>query len=1153
MPNVSASTPSSAVDPSSVDPDNIAAWEDAQEQAKDAGIRWERPANDRRTAQEIVDDSPLLKNLGNQSGVRDALEKRVGGKIGVDADATYRAVQVLEHIERFDAKGDRQVGGGVGDDKINGFKKSGDAVHGTEAGRLQDFGKYGFSRLEGELQHITTAAEDPVAREQAEALGIVWELPDDDTRSAQDIIDDNPLLRNLGTQSNVKEMLKERVGDFENDADAAYRAVQVLRHVEQFDSNGNRIANTDIGNGRIDGFTSSDEARNGTEAGRLQDFGKYGFSNLKGQIRQTSEAAGNTKAQEVAAALGIQWERPEGDQRSARQIIEGAALLKNLGNQSDIKTMLKEQVGDFENDPDAAFRAVQVLKHIETYDGDGNSTGGGNVGNGSIDGFGKSGEAKHGSEAGRLQDFGKFGFSSLRGEMEDVITPAMDAKEAKERTDAVNAARKEAGLPPLEELDIAALDTTEKDKDGNILTVTELAWQTVMADWKAGIDDGSIAADDDRAKLFRALKAGSYLDDGAGVFTLNISTGVDVEPVRGRDFEDIIDETKVNDAIAELMSSEAVSADITEAREIALGKVEGGADIVQDLKDMAFGADYVKMIQDLITDGKDQVAQDDITATYSSLLAADPDAAAAFAQNMELNAMTMELDSLMADPGMISEENLTQAGTDLVKVFLTLIKKGGLDLGRRAAEAEKFFTEMLGNKKTAKDFSAALQELGATYSKTGTVTQKDVDKVLGNGKYSSLEGSTVRAVFSDLTKKGIIGSLGGAVSLISAIYQLSGKGGTLADTPEERLAIAKDFISFIGSGKHFADLANHIIGDYNKEVKTFNENIDREYENAGRPADQDPDAKKKSPAKPLIGMDKTLDDLFKVPSDVIHGDHRDVRAFEAAFESAIDSSSKSDTYKSTVIDMSDAEYGKLVQGVEQGYQLRPEVKGPDGKPASGFHKAASAALVVMSAGADTFAGAADIVIGALTIEKGLAKGDDVTTSKGALQVAAGGFGLVGGFASSLGLVKGLSFIKAAAAPSFFISAILSIATVIPDILNDIKRTKQITGYREDMQDFFKQLDADGLLTEDGLDKFRFLDAYMANYGQRDAPDGISLFDYRRDEVVHFLEYWEGEKGAAALDRGQFSSGFGLDEDNHKDYGGDGDNLSSDLEGTGGLS
>ncbi|MGI2033192.1 type III effector HrpK domain-containing protein [Rhizobium panacihumi] len=412
MSKVSKSA-SSPVDSSSVDPENTKAWEEAQQQAKDAGIRWERPANDTRSAEEIINDSPILKNLGNQSGVRDSLEERVGGDIETDADAAYRAVQVLEHIERFDADGNRIVGGDVDNGEVNGFSKGGDAYNGTEAGRLQDFGKYGFSNLKGELQDVTSAADDPEARKQAEDLGIKWERPEGDDRSAQDIIDNDPLLKNLGNQSQVKDMLKERVGDFEKDADAAYRASQVLHHVERFDENGKEIANNDVANGEINGFSNSNEAYHGTEAGRLQDFGKHGFESLKGKMSNPDTVGEDKQAREAAEKAGIKWELPEGDKRSAQDIIDDNPVLKNLGNQSGVKDKLKERVGDFEKDANAAYRAAQVIDRVTLYNEKGETQSGDGVSNTSIDGFSNSNEAYNGTEAGRLQDFGKYGFENL--------------------------------------------------------------------------------------------------------------------------------------------------------------------------------------------------------------------------------------------------------------------------------------------------------------------------------------------------------------------------------------------------------------------------------------------------------------------------------------------------------------------------------------------------------------------------------------------------------------------------------------------------------------------------------------------------------------------------------------------------------------------
>ncbi|MBB2971431.1 type III effector HrpK domain-containing protein [Mesorhizobium sp. RMAD-H1] len=383
--------------------------------AERLGIVWERPDGDSRSAQEIIDDTPLLRDLGNQSGVKDMLKDRVGD-FEKDADAAYRAKQILEHIEKFDEGGNIVAGKDVGNGRVDGFTNSGEARHGTEAGRLQDFGKYGFSYLKGDLGNRAAVGDDPEVRKQAEELGIEWTRPEGDDRSAQDIIDDTPVLRDLGNQSGVRDMLKDRVGDFEKDADAAYRAKQILEHIEKYDGEGNLLAGKDVGNGRVDGFTNSGEARHGTEAGRLQDFGKYGFSNLKGELADRGSVGDDPEARKQAEALGIEWTRPEGDDRSAQDIIDDTPVLRDLGNQSGVRDMLKDRVGDFENDPDAAYRAKQVLERIEKYNEEGKILTGDDVGNGRVDGFTNSGEARHGTEAGRLQDFGKYGFSSLDGE-----------------------------------------------------------------------------------------------------------------------------------------------------------------------------------------------------------------------------------------------------------------------------------------------------------------------------------------------------------------------------------------------------------------------------------------------------------------------------------------------------------------------------------------------------------------------------------------------------------------------------------------------------------------------------------------------------------------------------------------------------------------
>lgn len=409
--------------------------EKAKEQAKELGIEWERPKGDDRSAKAILEDTPLLKNLKNQSGVKDMLKERVGD-FEKDADAAYRAKQVLEHVERFDGDGKEQVGKKVGNDTIDDFTGSGEARPNSEAGRLQDFGKYGFESLKGKLSSPGKAGTDEKAKEKAEALGIQWERQESDKRSAKDIIQDSKVLSELDNESGTRDMLKDRVGDFERDADAAYRAVQVLEHIERFDGDGKQIVGGKVGDGDIDGFSSSKEARNNTEAGRLQNFGKNGFDSLKGAIVNRHAIGKDESARQEAEELGIKWEREDGDKRSAQEILDGSPLLRDLKNESGSSYMLKDRVGDFEADADAAYRAEQVLAHIEMFDGSGKQVSDRHTGNDKIDGFTGDKEARNNTEAGRLQDLGKHGFKSLNGELPD-SGKAGENKDARKKAEAL--------------------------------------------------------------------------------------------------------------------------------------------------------------------------------------------------------------------------------------------------------------------------------------------------------------------------------------------------------------------------------------------------------------------------------------------------------------------------------------------------------------------------------------------------------------------------------------------------------------------------------------------------------------------------------------------------------------------------------------------
>lgn len=127
-----------------------------------------RPAGDNRSAAQIVDGTPVLKNLGRQKDIKfEELCKQTGVDPKLDLkdskqnpDAVYRLAKVLEFIDSSKSSkgGDRasKVQNGQGDGNIEGITKDGDARHGTEAGMVKDFAEKGYASLGTDHQLPTT-------------------------------------------------------------------------------------------------------------------------------------------------------------------------------------------------------------------------------------------------------------------------------------------------------------------------------------------------------------------------------------------------------------------------------------------------------------------------------------------------------------------------------------------------------------------------------------------------------------------------------------------------------------------------------------------------------------------------------------------------------------------------------------------------------------------------------------------------------------------------------------------------------------------------------------------------------------------------------------------------------------------------------------
>lgn len=113
-----------------------------------------RPPGDNRSAEQIIDENPVLKNLGNQKDIkRDQLKERFGDWTDANkdpksrADAAWNMAAVLNNVKSLNGRDGSERTEVSANDKIEGITKDGDARHGTEAGVLKDIAEQGLKML----------------------------------------------------------------------------------------------------------------------------------------------------------------------------------------------------------------------------------------------------------------------------------------------------------------------------------------------------------------------------------------------------------------------------------------------------------------------------------------------------------------------------------------------------------------------------------------------------------------------------------------------------------------------------------------------------------------------------------------------------------------------------------------------------------------------------------------------------------------------------------------------------------------------------------------------------------------------------------------------------------------------------------------------
>lgn len=139
---------------------------------------------------------------------------------------------------------------------------------------------------------------------------------DGDNRSADQIINDNPVLKNLGNQKDIKqEELKKQFGDWTaNNPDEKGRAL-AAKNMSYFLNNVKALDNREGGdrgdistNGKIEGITKHGDARHGTEAAIVKDVAEQGLDKMfpkNGRLTTTNDEMVNLNGTNKSGFQGI--------------------------------------------------------------------------------------------------------------------------------------------------------------------------------------------------------------------------------------------------------------------------------------------------------------------------------------------------------------------------------------------------------------------------------------------------------------------------------------------------------------------------------------------------------------------------------------------------------------------------------------------------------------------------------------------------------------------------------------------------------------------------------------------------------------------------------------------------------------------------------
>lgn len=673
------------------------------------------------------------------------------------------------------------------------------------------------------------------------------------------------------------------------------------------------------------------------------------------------------------------------------------------------------------------------------------------------------------------------------------------------KTGEINRIREKFGLPALDGLDVLSLSTGEKsdpDKDDSeFLTVGEYAVTKLLEDYREGVKSGKYAKDSVQAKLVRGFEAKAALASGRDItpYAEKVmgggSTSRDFgDPVHltDEDMHDIIDANSVDHAITALLSDETVAKDYESKLDEGVKKIPQSerTKLATDIAGTLESAKYVEYLAELDKRGLKHMGSKDTSTLLTSLALLDEEKAGEASQTLMLNTLTHELNTM--DPSKISEENQDLALKDTLYYIGNLIKAGGNAIRTGIGTWEKFIAELAGDKTKLSNLRKVLTEtfpngvpdLAAEADRTAALAK--IDGAI-NKYIPSADRAVTYQFMSQMASSGFLGSMAGGISLFGSIYQLAGKGGALAETPQQRLAIANGFISFLSMGSHFVTLGDKILNQMSvsglADVMGMGKSLPEIWGKKGLY-----DFETKSPFRGQTAMR----DEISATAEKLKDD------FKPIARKPLDDAQLKNIEKFTT---------KQAGNIKVDLTKMPDT----------VKKIAASVLKVTGAVTDFAGGVLDIVMGAMTINSAIKSGNALEKTAGALQIISGTMGLGAGAIGVAALMGNIGAVSAAMGPLFLIGAFFAFIGGIIGMFVDHNKRQAAT---DKEGQWFKDAAGDGLLYTDWGDKVEYARYATKVYENRDAPEDESIFDFQHAEWEHFRTT-PGKNGSSInrLDKG----------------------------------